>query len=103
MKNALLMKCAQGLLQRVLLIANSCAKIELIRNNCYEALEKIHFSKLTNKKLAVDISIYLYKYKLENTLVESIYLMISLFRLHNIIPVFIFDGKPPAEKKELLL
>ena len=28
--------------------------------------------------------------------------MISLFRLHNIIPVFIFDGKPPAEKKELL-
>ena len=75
---------------------------KLIRNNCYDALEKVHFSKLRNKKLAVDISIYLYKYKLENTLVESIYFMISLFRLHNIIPVFIFDGKPPAEKKELL-
>ena len=75
---------------------------KLIRNNCYEALEKIHFSKLKNKKLAVDISIYLYKYKLENTLIESIYFMISLFRLYNIIPVFIFDGKPPAEKRELI-
>lgn len=75
---------------------------KLIRNNCYEALEKVHFSKLKNKKLAVDISIYLYKYKLENTLIESIYFMISLFRLYNIIPVFIFDGKPPAEKRELI-
>jgi flap endonuclease-1 len=28
--------------------------------------------------------------------------MISIFRCHNITPIFIFDGKPPAEKKELL-
>ena len=29
--------------------------------------------------------------------------MISLFRKYDIIPVFIFDGKPPAEKKDLLM
>lgn len=75
---------------------------KLIRNNCNNALTKVHFSSLKNKKLAIDISIYLYKYQLENTLIESIYLMISQFRMYNIIPVFIFDGKPPAEKKELL-
>ncbi len=75
---------------------------KLIRNNCNNALKKVHFSTLRNKKLAIDISIYLYKYQLENTLIESIYLMISLFRMYNIIPVFIFDGKPPAEKIELL-
>ena len=75
---------------------------KLIRNNCNAALKKIHFSDLKNKKLAIDISIYLYKYQLENTLIESIYLMISLFRMYHIIPVFIFDGKPPAEKAELL-
>jgi flap endonuclease-1 len=75
---------------------------KLIRNNCSKALTKVHFSSLKNKKLAIDISIYLYKYQLENTLIESIYLMISLFRMYNIVPVFIFDGKPPAEKKELL-
>jgi hypothetical protein len=28
--------------------------------------------------------------------------MLSIFRYNNIIPVFIFDGKPPPEKKELL-
>ena len=28
--------------------------------------------------------------------------MLSIFRHHNIIPVFIFDGKPPPEKYELL-
>ena len=75
---------------------------KLIRNNCNNALKKVHFSTLKNKKLAIDISIYLYKYQLENTLIESIYLMISLFRMYNIVPVFIFDGKPPAEKIELL-
>ena len=75
---------------------------KLIRTNCNNALTKVHFSSLKNKKLAIDISIYLYKYQLENTLIESIYLMISQFRMYNIIPVFIFDGKPPAEKRELL-
>jgi len=29
--------------------------------------------------------------------------MLAIFRHYNIIPVFIFDGKPPPEKKELLL
>jgi flap endonuclease-1 len=75
---------------------------KIIKNQCSESLTKVHFSSLKYKKLAIDISIYLYKFKMENTLIESIYFMISLFRSYNIIPVFIFDGKPPAEKKELL-
>jgi hypothetical protein len=29
--------------------------------------------------------------------------MLSIFRHHNITPIFIFDGKPPPEKKELLM
>jgi hypothetical protein len=33
---------------------------------------------------------------------ENIYLMLSIFRYYQIVPVFIFDGKPPNEKKELL-
>jgi 5'-3' exonuclease len=28
--------------------------------------------------------------------------MLSIFRHYNIIPIFVFDGKPPTEKKELL-
>jgi flap endonuclease-1 len=29
--------------------------------------------------------------------------MLSIFRHYNVIPIFIFDGKPPPEKKELLI
>ena len=31
-----------------------------------------------------------------------IYLMLTVFRYYNIIPIFVFDGKPPPEKKDLL-
>ena len=62
----------------------------------------MHMSNLSGKKIAVDISIYLYKYESENALLENMFMMLSIFRHYNIIPVFIFDGKPPAEKMELL-
>ena len=58
--------------------------------------------QLSGKKIAVDISIYLYKYTAENSLMENMYLMLSIFRYYQIVPVFIFDGKPPIEKKDLL-
>jgi flap endonuclease-1 len=75
---------------------------QFLRNKCNNSIAKINIADLTNKKIAVDISIYLYKYEGTDTLLENIYLMLSIFRHHNIIPVFIFDGKPPPEKNELL-
>ena len=59
-------------------------------------------SDLNGKIIAVDISIYLYKYESEDALMENIYLMLSIFIYYNIIPIFVFDGKPPAEKYALL-
>jgi len=59
-------------------------------------------SELSGKKIAVDISIYMYKYAGDGNLIENIYLMLTVFKNYNIIPIFIFDGKPPPEKKELL-
>jgi flap endonuclease-1 len=75
---------------------------QFLRDKCNNSIAKINIADLTNKKIAIDISIYLYKYESTDTLLENIYLMLSIFRHHNIIPVFIFDGKPPPEKKELL-
>lgn len=69
-----------------------------IQSKCKESISCIPLSSLSGKKIAVDISIYLYKYLSENALLENLYLMISIFREHNIIPIFIFDGKPPVEK-----
>lgn len=44
----------------------------------------------------------MYKYTAQDALIEQFYLMISIFRKYNISPIFIFDGKPPPEKWELL-
>ena len=67
------------------------------------SIRKTHLSELAGRSIAVDTSIYLYKFVADNTLLEHFYLMISIFRHYNIVPIFVFDGKPPKEKMELLL
>jgi flap endonuclease-1 len=74
-----------------------------LRENASCAIKVISLSELSGKKIAVDISIYMHKYAAEDSLIENIYAMLSMFRHYNIIPIFVFDGKPPAEKKKLLL
>ena len=73
------------------------------RKNVPSSMHFISIAELSGKKIAVDISIYLYKYALDGNLIENIYLMLSIFIYYNITPIFIFDGKPPSEKKELLI
>ena len=75
---------------------------KILRDTCDKSIWQINISELTGKKIAVDISIYLYKYETTDTLLENIYLMLAIFRQYNITPIFIFDGKAPAEKKQLL-
>ena len=67
------------------------------------AIKHISFNDLRGKRIAVDISIYMYKFSAEGALIDNMYQMIALFRLNGIIPFFVFDGKPPPEKKELFL
>ena len=76
---------------------------KFLKTECDSSIKLIPIKELSGKKIAVDISIYMYKYESENKLIENMYLMLSIFRHHNIIPIFIFDGKPPTEKKELLV
>lgn len=75
---------------------------KLLKNECYDETEKIHLSCLYGKKICIDTSIYLYRFKSQNTLIESFYVMCSLFKKYNIKPIFIFDGKPPIEKQKEL-
>ena len=65
-----------------------------------DAIKIISMTQLSGKKIAVDISIYLYKFVSEDSLIENIYLMLAIFRHYNIIPLFVFDGKPPAGKQQ---
>lgn len=73
-----------------------------LRNNCPESIQCISIADLSGKKIVVDISIYLYKYETEGGLLENMYLLLSILRHYNVIPIFIFDGKSPAEKKALI-
>ena len=69
---------------------------------CSDIINKKHLSYFSGKTIVIDTSIYLYKYVGQNKMVENFYLLISIFKHYNIVPIFIFDGKPPSEKKDLL-
>lgn len=73
-----------------------------LNSKCVKGIRDIDLSELSNKKIAIDASIYMYNCKLKGDLIEYMYKMIFTFRSYNIIPVFVFDGKPPPEKKNIL-
>ena len=66
------------------------------------SIVKTNLNELTNKIIAIDTSIYLYRFQSENCLLENIYLMVNIFKFYNIIPIFVFDGKPPKEKLNII-
>lgn len=70
----------------------------MLKTTCYDETTKIHLSQLYGKKICIDTSIYLYRYKSQGMLIENFYLMCTLFKHYNIIPIFVFDGKPPKSK-----
>jgi 5'-3' exonuclease len=74
----------------------------LLQNCSLQSIHPITFDDLSNKCIVVDTSIYLYKFLEDNRLLENFQLLIDLFNEYNINPIFVFDGKPPVEKKDLL-
>lgn len=74
-----------------------------LQRHCVHAIENMSMCSLSGKTIAVDASIYLYKFAGEGKLIENMVRMITIFQHYSIVPIFIFDGKPPAEKNELLL
>lgn len=61
-----------------------------------------HLSEYAYKKVAIDISLYLFKYKavFGEKWLASFLEMICCLRRNEVHPVFIFDGKAPQEKKK---
>jgi flap endonuclease-1 len=74
-----------------------------LKENATPSIKLCNLMDLSGKKIAVDISIYMYRFSSDSTLIENMYLMLSIFRYYQIIPIFIFDGKPPEEKSDILL
>jgi hypothetical protein len=73
-----------------------------IQHKCPNASSRVHLKELSGKRVAVDISIYMYRYSGEGALLENMYLMASVFRHYNIHAVFVFDGIPPPQKTDVI-
>lgn len=74
---------------------------KFLRNNCPEIYKEIHISEYSFKKVAIDISLYLCKYKSicgDRWLSEFINLVACL-RRNEIHCVFIYDNGAPPEKE----
>lgn len=73
-----------------------------IRERCPGALRQLNLKELSGKTIVIDTSIYMYKFAKDESLIEGMFKMISTLLHYTITPIFIFDGKPPAEKNALL-
>lgn len=73
-----------------------------LMDNCQDNIRQVSLNELRNKTIAVDISIYIYRFKAEQCLIIGINQMVELFRHNGVIPIFVFDGKPPPEKNDVL-
>ena len=73
-----------------------------IKTNCKNGVNVIKMDKLRGKYIAIDTSIYLYRFLQEEVLLENFYLLLSLLKYYNITGIFVFDGKPPEEKYKLI-
>lgn len=76
---------------------------QFLLNTCSKrAITKMNFGDIQRKVIVVDISIYLYKFMTDGNYMENLYTLLSLFKYYIITPIFIFDGKPPPEKWDLI-
>jgi|AntAceMinimDraft_13_1070369.scaffolds.fasta_scaffold03226_4 flap endonuclease-1 len=74
-----------------------------LRNTCSTHIRQVPLWELKGKTIAIDTSIYLYKFNGDGSeLIDGFYHMISLFKFNGIIPLFVFDGKPPIEKYKII-
>lgn len=75
---------------------------QFLRTNCQANIRQVSLSEYRNKTVVIDTSIYLYRFKADENLIESMFQMVGLFRYNGVRPLFVFDGKPPPEKDEVI-
>ena len=73
-----------------------------LREYSCDAIKEITMNQLRGKKIAIDVSIFLYQFKGDNALLENMYRMIEQFRNYQVTPIYVFDGTPPDEKFDVL-
>jgi flap endonuclease-1 len=72
------------------------------KEHCQNGIKDIPLSNMRHKRIAIDVSIFLYQFKGDDVLIQNMYTMLETFRENHIVPVYIFDGAPPEEKNDAL-
>jgi flap endonuclease-1 len=73
-----------------------------LRKMCSQNIRQLSLYDLNGKVVAVDASIYMYRFKSDDSLIDGIYQMAALLKHCGIVPIFVFDGKPPPNKTNTL-
>jgi 5'-3' exonuclease len=75
---------------------------KFLKSVCPDVFEEIHISEYSYKKIAIDISLYMCKFKAicGDRWLTSFINLISTLRKNEIHCIFIFDGKSPIEKEK---
>ena len=76
----------------------------ILNQKCSCAINERNLTSYSGMVIGIDVSIFLYKYLYNNDdHIEGLTRFILRLYKNNIVPVFIFDGKPPKEKSDVLL
>lgn len=75
---------------------------QFLRKKCPEAYQEIHLSQLAYKKVAIDVSLFLFKYKsaVGERWIQSFINLILCLRRNHVHCYFVFDGPSPIEKAQ---
>jgi 5'-3' exonuclease len=69
----------------------------------YQSVKKGHLSQFSKKKVAIDTNLFLYKFLYQyGNVIDGLFLMYNKFHKFNITPIFVFDGRPPVEKTDII-
>ena len=75
----------------------------ILNSKCAVAINQRKLSNYIGMNIGIDISIFLYKYLYRNNdHLEGLTRLILRLLKNNINPIFIFDGKPPKEKNDII-
>ena len=66
---------------------------KFIDSKSSDAVSVVSLEEYRNKKIAIDINNYIYRYKGNHSLIESIFSMCSVLHKYEIIPIFVFDNR----------
>jgi len=67
-----------------------------------QSIKYVNLRQFHGKTIAIDTSIFIYRFLGNGALMKEMNQMIEMLHRYNIRPIFVFDGKSPIEKAELL-